>query len=386
MQLAFFQCGKHFVRSAVLLAVVGCSVRCSAQTYSERVLADNPFAYWRLDETSGATAINAGTSTAESATYAGPLELGVPGLLPGDLADPDNRAVRLLGYDNEDTFAGGKVDVADSPLTNAGGPYVEKTIEFWFSAEKVDTLDEQILYEQGGSTRGMVMYIRQGEVFVGAHNSADDDGSLATPWIGGTGAERELAFVSTSIEANTPYHLAMVMEGDADGFEGTIRGYLNGELFGEVGGVGSLFSHTDDSAVGGLRAQTLFDNGLLGDEATEVHFFEGVIDEFALYDRALPAGRIAIHFGVDPSADINGDGTVDLNDFAILSGNFNTPGEFSDGDVNFDQMVNMTDFVLWRNLFLGQGAAAVPVPEPAAGSLIAIGVLTMLALRRRPGA
>ncbi len=382
MHIAHPRLGKQSVILSAILTVVGFGAPGSAQTYSERILADGPFAYWRLDETEGTTAANLGTSTAESATYSGPLELGVPGLVPEGLADPDNKAVRFLGFDDVDTLLGGKVDVADSPLTNAGGPYVEKTIEMWFSVDDADSFDEQILYEQGGSTRGMAMYVREGQVFVGAHNSADDDGSVATPWIGGTGADRELAFVSTNIESNTPYHLALVMAGDADGFEGTITGYLNGESFGEVPGVGILYGHTDDIAIGGLRAQTLFDNGLLGDEAPEFHYFQGVIDEVALYDRALPGGRIAVHYGEEPSVDINGDGTIDLNDFAILSSNFNGPGAFEDGDVNYDGVVNMTDFVLWRNVFQTPGVAAA-VPEPTAGVLCLLGMLSLPAIRRR---
>ena len=367
--------GSLLFSLAALLAVF--STPClGQQSYEELILADEPFAYWRLDETAAGSLTNLGTNSGETATYTGALEVGVPGL-----ADPDNTAVRFFGFD-EDLEVGGKVDIADSSFSNAGGPYAEKTIELWFSADDADTFDEQILYEQGGSTRGMVLFIREGEVFVGAHNSNNDDSGVSSPWPAGTGGERELAFVSTAIESNTPYHLALVMEGDEDGFEGSIKGYLNGELFGEVDGIGRIFAHTDDIAIGGVRAQTLFDNGLLGDDAPDLRFFQGVIDEVALYNRALTEGRIAIHFGDDISGDINGDGTVDLGDFLVLSSNFNGPGEFSDGDINFDTQVNMSDFVLWRNIFQGQAQGVAAVPEPSAG-LLAIGSLLLLPYLRR---
>ena len=154
----------------------------------------------------------------------------------------------------------------------------------------------------------------------------------------------------------------------------------------EVDGIGRLFAHTDDIAIGGVRAQTLFDNGLLGDDAPDVRFFQGVIDEVALYDRALTAGRIGVHAGTaDFSGDINGDGTVDLGDFMILSSNFNGPGAFEDGDINFDEQVNMADFTLWRTIFQGpaQRATAAAVPEPVAGVLAMFGLLVLPFLRRR---
>ena len=392
--------GKRFVLlSVVLLATSGFAVPCAAQSYAELVLADEPFAYWRMDETSGSSLTNLGTNAGESASYAaadgsrqavapipeGLVVLGVPGL-----ADPDNTAVRFKYDELEDI--GGKISIADSGFSNAGGPYPEKTIELWFNADDVSSDVEQVLYEQGGSTRGMALYIRQGKVYVGAHNSNNDDSGVSSPWIGGTlgNGEDVGAYVSTSIQANTTYHLALVMEGDADGFEGTMKGYLNGELFGEQGGVGRLFAHTDDISIAGVTAQTHFDadapGGLFGDDPLTPNYFSGVIDEFALYNRALTAGRIGVHSGnVDFSADINGDGTVDLADFQVLSGNFNGPGAFEDGDINFDEKVNMSDFVLWRTIFQApaQGASAAAVPEPAAGILAMFSLLALCFLRRR---
>lgn len=371
---------------SLVIVTLAFAMPIQAQSYSDTILADQPFAYWRLDETGSGPATNLGTSAAEDATYDGAaqLEFGVPGL-----ADPDNAAVRFKGLDEDMFFddgvtVGGRVNIADSALTNAGGPFTAKTIEMWFSADNVEPDAAQVLYEQGGSTRGMGIYVFEGELVMGLHNSADDDGNVATPWPAGTGGDRALAFVKTDIEANTTYHIAMVYDGDDDGFEGTLTGYVNGDSIGQVEGLGVLFAHTDDIAIGGLRAQTLFEDGGLGNDVdTELRFFQGVIDEVALYDKVLAAGRIGIHFGDSVDSDVNADGQLNLDDFAIIASNFNTPGTFEQGDVNLDGQVSMPDFVEWRKAFQSQPAGALAsVPEPSAFVLLMFGTLGF-ALRRR---
>ena len=151
---------------------------------------------------------------------------------------------------------------------------------------------------------------------------------------------------------------------------------------GVVEGIGSLFAHTDDAHIGG-GLETLFEDGGIGtDVDTELHYFQGVIDDVALYNRALSAGRIGVHLGNPLNADVNNNGSVDFADFLEISSNFNSPGEFSDGDVDFDGIVGMTDFIAWRNQF-GGAAAASSVPEPSTSLLTIVGLLALPLFRRR---
>lgn len=370
--------------SLPLLFAAMFAVPSSAQDYADLVLADKPFAYWRLDEDAQGAISNSGTSNITATAVGGDLlELGVPGL-----ADPNNPAMRFKGldvdqFDEDGTISGSRVNIADNALSNAGGPYTEKTFEMWFSADNANPDSQQIIFEQGGSTRGVTIYVYEGEVVAGVHNSNNDDGGVSTPWPGGTGAERELALVKSPIESNTPYHIALVYDGDEDGFEGTVTGYLNGELMGQVDGIGRLFAHTDDTHIGG-GMQTLFEDGGVGtDIDPELHYFEGVIDDVALYDRALSAGRIGVHLGNPVSADVNDDGSVNFADFLLISGNFNTPGTRAQGDVDFDDFVGMNDFIIWRRQFDAAGAGAAAVPEPSAGMIAFASLFALPLLRRR---
>jgi len=71
------------------------AVPCGAQSYSDLVLADNPIAYWQLDDAAQGAISNIGTAGITATAIGGEfLELGVPGL-----ADPNNAAMRFNGVD-----------------------------------------------------------------------------------------------------------------------------------------------------------------------------------------------------------------------------------------------------------------------------------------------
>ena len=57
---------------------------------------------------------------------------------------------------------------------------------------------------------------------------------------------------------------------------------------------------------------------------------------------------------VGPNSDIDmwcEEEHVDLADFAILVGNFNTKGKFVDGDFDFNGRIEIKDFVKFREVF-----------------------------------
>jgi hypothetical protein len=86
------------------------------------------------------------------------------------------------------------------------------------------------------------------------------------------------------------------------------------------------------------------------------------------------------------SADIDRDGDIDLDDFAVIQQHYLSNVVLgTNGDANSDGIVNQSDFFFWRERYLAQGGDAnalqnVSIPEPstAAGLLGAVPVLSHL--------
>jgi hypothetical protein len=89
---------------------------------------------------------------------------------------------------------------------------------------------------------------------------------------------------------------------------------------------------------------------------------------------------------MDP--DFDGDGDVDADDFQILSGNMyahldGTDVSFEDGDIDFDQDIDLVDFRQFKAQFPGAVAAAQGVPEPGTLGLLAAGLAGTFLVRLR---
>ena len=82
--------------------------------------------------------------------------------------------------------------------------------------------------------------------------------------------------------------------------------------------------------------------------------------------------------------DANGDGTVNVQDFLVLSRNFNSGTQYTEGDFNLDGSVNVQDFLVISRNFNKSGVAAAAVPEPT-GFILGLFALVGLTLRRRRG-
>lgn len=163
-----------------------------------------------------------------------------------------------MSFDGNDTLG-----VSDSNLINTGGPFNGKTISISFRTS-ADVNTRQVIYEQGGSTRGLNFFLDGGDLYLNGWNLAE------TQW--GT------SNVSGAVNANTAYVATMVY----DGVAGTITGYLNGTILGTVSGLDLLHAHGDDTGIGGINGSTrFFTNSSGGND------FTGHIGEVALYNTAI---------------------------------------------------------------------------------------------------
>jgi hypothetical protein len=287
------------------------------------VLEDNPIAYWRLGEAEGEDAISE-IGAGLTGTYVNTPGLGAERLVVGD----GSSAVLF------DAALQQHITIADHQDINVSTPtgWLEKTIEIWFKARNLPSSaslhpstpisESQVLYEQGGVTRGLTVYLRgtepgpnpaEAELWFNAINRAEEvwggtlpyqpedvDGNILDP-------NSDPVAISTTIQAGQTYHLVLVMKGDdsaVDSFNGTITGYLNGEKFGEAAGVHILYNHSDNIAIGGVNGEASFHDFLVDNVWSPADFwatnplltFDGWIDEFALYNTALTETDVTEHY------------------------------------------------------------------------------------------
>ncbi len=180
-----------------------------------------------------------------------------------------------------------------SNLLNSGGPFTKKTIVMAFQAG-ADVTTRQAIFQQGGGTRGILMYIEAGNLYYGIYNNTDD-GDGTTPY--------NSIEVSTGITPNEVVYA--VLEYDFDNT--SISGYKNGALVGTQTGVGRLFSH-NNTKIGGNVDRARF-AGSSSDANNE--FFEGSIMEFLSFNvlwndaqRKLSNNYFAAKYGIAIADDI----------------------------------------------------------------------------------
>ena len=231
-------------------------LRESAETLNEVILDDNPVAYYRLNEEAGNVAENLGSAGAGlNGSYNAnvtkgsedELFLGVGG---------DSVGATFNGTNNNE-----RISIPDSPLINTS-PHTQRTVELVFNA--AHTNGRQVLYEEGGTTNALNIYIEDGYVYV--------NGRDAGAWGPVT--------IRTEIEANRTYHVSFVMDTD----EGFFGGYLDGELFGTAVPTTTFPSHSANIGIGGMNGDSYYHDGPVnGNNFT----FQGVIAEVAIYNDAL---------------------------------------------------------------------------------------------------
>lgn len=213
--------------------------------YSQAVLLDNPVDYWRLGEAAGSFADSG--SNAIAAVPAGGVTQGVPSLIPSDQA---NLAASFNGTTGIANVAG---------LVYDGG--VGVTLECW--------------NKPAGSTGNVQRMVWAGRAAGGAGVGL---GFTVTPnWRFTTFGHADYDFTAGPT-FGTVYFLAVTLNADT-----TATLYINGSPVQTVAGAAPTLGST---------------SGSLGGSATTVpgEFYNGVLDEVALYSTALAAARIQAHW------------------------------------------------------------------------------------------
>ena len=247
---------------AVVFSAVCCMIALPANAglYDATVLADNPVGYWRLGEAAGsATVQNIGSVAGGSGDVLNGVTLGVPGAIASD-------------NDTAATFVQGPTQKIDVPFDAGLNPGPNFSMEVWARVTGGTGHRSPLTSRGDFPQEGFIFYANPGNV-----------------WQFWTGSGQQVGWrviTGTPVVNDEWAHLVGTYDGD------TQRFYINGQ---EVGNalVGQGFGPNDAEP---LR---------IGGGATEGNgnfFFEGDIDEVAVYDTALSPERVLAHYeaGINP--------------------------------------------------------------------------------------
>jgi len=230
--------------------------------YGTAVQAYNPTHYWRLDETSGTTAYDIGSS-AVNGTYLGTLSQDQASLVPSSTNGS-------LGNSN-----GGYVSVGNlGNITSSG------TIEFWTTTSGIPTAG---YYPNTFTTGGLggaegnnaIRFELRSDGRYDATYGNSADNPTSKQYFVGTEAG------GTQMGVNTPYHVAFTWTGNGSGGY-NIAGYLNGVQKFTASNVTTLpTSFSDVNISAGWSPERKWSGG---------------VDEVAMYNSALSVTQVATQY------------------------------------------------------------------------------------------
>jgi hypothetical protein len=252
--------------------------RLLSATYAAAVLATSPTAYWRLGEASGTNAADT-SGNGNNATYVGSVALGQAGAIVAD----SNTAVGFTGAAN--TGVQLPSSVFNFPTTGSTTTYV-RTFEAWFNT----TSNGAILGQVGGDSL--------------PPGNGSFSGWVPAVYVDSTGLLRVEMFWhgATNVQIVSPakvndgnwHHLVDVYN------NGTETAYLDGASIGSQSATESSYN-TGYSYYLGAGYTGSWPNAPSGAWS----YFNGRIDEAAVYTTALSATQVMSHFNAGRSNDVS---------------------------------------------------------------------------------
>ena len=179
------------------------------------------------------------------------------------------------------------IKIPDSPRINITNSFNNRTVAALFNCDDVSKDQKQVIFEEGGQTRGLAIYVFEGKLYVGGWNRNEYN------WAG--------SWPSVEIESNKWYHVGLVLRDvvakvEADKFEV----WLDGKLIIQEEG-GQLNAHADDNGIGHLNQNSFYHDG--GRATSNADWFGGLIDEVIVYNSAFnnaDFAKLAQPLSVDP--------------------------------------------------------------------------------------
>ncbi|UCD49331.1 MAG: hypothetical protein JSW27_17580 [Phycisphaerales bacterium] len=208
----------------------------------------------------------------------------------GDPQVVDILGGRALQFDGVDDG----VHSPDSRHINVtNGPWHSRTIIAVFNCADANKPDPQVVYQEGGGTRGFNIYVQAGEVIVGGWNKAD----YTPQWSPGS-------WISAPIASNEWHAVACVLRDGAAGQEDDkFEMWMDGVLIAKAPGA-EMRNHGNDNSIGYSKQTTVLPSGNLAGDAG---YFEGLISEVWILnqgDQALTEAELApLMVGPQPVGD-----------------------------------------------------------------------------------
>jgi len=238
------------------LTVVPRAVTVPITGYAKVVMADDPVAYWRLDEPDGSTnAVDAAGSFDGAYTPgSGTLTYGVATGIPHET----DAAIGVSG--------GAQVEIPWALELNPHGPF---TVEVWFEPASLSSTDYRAVSSSEGAgpdwdgPNGWFLYQQPDNTLAWVLFSQGWNAA----WLGGGGV----------IQTNTWYHAVLTYDG------ALFYGYFNGNLAGTAA-YDAFIPNGDGYTSLGFR----FDGGGSA--------FDGALDDVAFYNKALTLDQIQAHY------------------------------------------------------------------------------------------
>ncbi len=187
------------------------------------------------------------------------------------------------------------VKFPDSDFINVNsGPWQNRTVIAVFTPADADISGQkQVVFEEGGRTRGAVIYVYEGRAYAGMWNRAEYN------WNG--------EWPSAPIGSGSAHAVAFVLRDAIDAVEpGRYEMWMDGAMIASLPG-GEFYNHGDDTGVGHTNQNVVFhdDDG----NGSDRDYYAGSIDSIRLWNVALlpedlareatavePRGKVAVRW------------------------------------------------------------------------------------------
>ena len=174
------------------------------------------------------------------------------------------------------TFDGSNdlIQIPDHNDFNLASTTTNKSVAISFKTG-IDIGTRQVIYEQGGGSRGLAVYIENNNLYFSAWNIPNDQGD------GAWGPIR----ISSPVSVESVYYVTFTYDGAA----GEISAHANGVSLGTQTGVGTLYAHGGDIGIGGMKDGSYFTSAASGNG----HYFSGEIGELIYWNETINGDQIS---------------------------------------------------------------------------------------------